>query len=249
MSKKVLSFVQLCSVSLSSQASGQDAVVAGVVFEDSDIRESGMFGDDRAGGIGLIESDLQKNVRARHEMAGRLGEDSAMNGQAVDAAVEGGQRFVLAHAAIQLGNLRTGNVRRIGDQQLKRLAIGQAIQRGEKIAVLHRDAIGQTQAHQVFASDGDGFFADIGGHDDRLLDVVGDCGGDAAAAGAEVQDSRGFQAGLMADELNDVFNQRFGIRARIRTSRVTWNSRLKKWARPVRYATGSSSAARRTSSR
>lgn len=173
-----------------------------------------MFGGELAGDLGLVEGDFQENVGAGQKMSGGFGEDSTMNGQAVRATVESSQRFVFAHAAVQLGNLGRGNIWRIGDQQVIRLAIGPAIQRRKKIALLDGDAIRQTQAMQIFAGDGNGFFADVGGHDDRFLDVVSDGGGDATAAGAKVQDSRGFQTRLMPDELNDIFHERFGIRAR-----------------------------------
>ena len=54
--------------------------------------------------------------------------------------------------------------------------------------------------------------------------------GDAAAAGAEVE-LPGRPAPSGGDGLDDVFDQRFGIGAGMRTSRVTSNSRLKMAAR------------------
>ena len=55
--------------------------MARVIFEYSHIRKSCIFAGKSAGRIRLIERDLQKNLRAGHETAGRFGEYSAMESQ------------------------------------------------------------------------------------------------------------------------------------------------------------------------
>ena len=58
--------------------------------------------------------------------------------------------------------------------------------------------------------------------------------GDEPLNGAEVEDSGTFQVRVVADELNDVFDEGLGVGAGDEDVSVTSNSRLKKWSRPVR---------------
>src|SRR5689334_22968908 len=80
---------------------GEDAVVARMVFEDADLVPVAAAFGEVAGGGALVELDFEKDAAARVQARGGFGEDPAVEVQAVGAAVEGPDRFVLADAAVE----------------------------------------------------------------------------------------------------------------------------------------------------
>ena len=99
-------------------------------------------------------------------MRRRIGQNSAVNRHAVEAAVQRGQRFVFADAPVELGDLGGGNVRGIGDEKMERLAIDHAMQR-RKRSPSSTATRGRGQDGRGFLGDGDGGGADVCGDNDR----------------------------------------------------------------------------------
>ena len=173
-----------------------------------------MAGGDVFDGGSLVELDFEKNSPAGDEALGGAGEDAAMDDQPIEPAVERGERLVVADVAVEFFNLCGRHIRGVGDDQMKRLRIGLAGDGIEEIAGFDGDAITQAEAFDVTPRDGDGGLGDVGREDGRVLESMRNGGGDAGGAGAEVQDARGFEAGLVARELDDVFHECFGVGSR-----------------------------------
>src|SRR5438128_377523 len=114
----------------------QDSISPAVILQDAHVVERRVFGGDLLGGLALVESDFQENPAGGFEVLGCGLKDSAMKRQAVQAAVEGGDRFVVTHAAVQRFDLSARNVRRIRHDQMKRARIDALRNRLEQITLL-----------------------------------------------------------------------------------------------------------------
>jgi len=134
-----------------------------------------------------------------------------MDDQPIGSAVEGEHRFIFANAFVQAGKLIAGDVRRVGDDQIKRSGIDHFFDRVEQIADLDHHAVGQTQLLDVFFGNRSRLFTDIGRQHDCGLQIFRNRGGDATAARAEIQHPWCFQPRLMPNGLQNIFHQRFGI--------------------------------------
>jgi hypothetical protein len=187
--------------------------VAGVVFEDADVVVAGGLLGQVAGEGALIEGDFEEEAAAGVQARKGFFEDSAVEGEAVGAAVEGGFGFVVTDAAVEGFDLGAGDVGRVGDDQIEGLGVDDGFEGGEEVAFFDGDAAGEAEAVEVAAGDGGGGGADLGGDDDGGLEAVRDGGGDAPAAGAEVEDAGGVEDHLSADGLDDVFDEGFGVGA------------------------------------
>jgi hypothetical protein len=184
-----------------------------VIFENPRVRKRRVFPGNFPGRLRLIERDFQKNMRARQQSRRSLGEDSAMDHQAIQPAIERRHWLIFTHASIQPGNLAGRNIGRIGHQQMKRISIYQLIQRCKEVPLLHRHAAGQPEPLNIFAGHANRGFADVGGDHHRLFRILCDCRSNTSASRAEVENPGRFQARLTPDELNHIFHQRLGIRA------------------------------------
>jgi hypothetical protein len=67
----------------------------------------------------LVEADLEEEVAAGLEVARRLRDEAADDGEAVAAGRERDTRFVLAHLALESREVGLGDVGRIGDDDVE----------------------------------------------------------------------------------------------------------------------------------
>ena len=184
-----------------------------MIFENSYVVEVWVSVADLFCRCALVEGDFEIDASALYESICGTFQYTAVEEEAVGAAVEGYEGFVVFHAAIEGFDVGGGDVGRVGDDQLEGLGIDTVDEGCIEIALFDGDTAGEAEAFDVTAGDDDGFFAEIGGDDDRVFEMMADGGGDATAAGAEVEDAGRFHAGGVAGELEDIFHQRFGVGA------------------------------------
>src|SRR5687767_160738 len=101
----------------------QNSVVSAVVLEDFYVLELAVSRCDLAGEVALIVADFEVNPAAGGEAFGGAGEDSAVDGGAVEAAVEGADRLVVAHVSVEFFELAGGDVGRVADDQVEGLDV------------------------------------------------------------------------------------------------------------------------------
>src|SRR5262249_17466295 len=99
--------------------------------------------------ISLVELNLQVNASTRNHSLDRPLENGSMDDQSVDSTVQRRDRLIVANVAVKLFDLAAGNVRGIGEDQVKRPGIGQAGDRLVEVAWLDGHAIGKIQSFDI----------------------------------------------------------------------------------------------------
>src|SRR4051794_23556665 len=119
-------------------------------------------------------------------MVARLVDETVEDGEAPRAAVESDVWLVLPDADRQLRHVFGGDVRRIADDEVERLAGGQ---RCEEVSLKEANPLEDAMLLGVGASDREGVVADIDRGEVRGGQFFGERDRQAARAGAEVEDA------------------------------------------------------------
>jgi hypothetical protein len=152
-------------------------------------------------GLGLAEAELEGEEAAGAEDVGGLGDEAAVDVEAVWAGKEGGGGFVVADFGGKGVAVVFGDVGRVGDDGVE----GGGGEGGCEIGLKKLDAA--AEGGVVAGGDGEGGGGEVRG-DGLHAGFEGKCDADAAGAGADIEDSH---AGL--EEGEGEFDEEFGFGA------------------------------------
>src|SRR5712692_4624080 len=165
----------------------------------------------------LAGAELQHRAPARrHERRG-FHREPAVKAEAVTAAIQRQARIVAAHFRLERLNLGARHIGRIADEQIETQTRGQA---GETVAHVELNPFSHLMAGRVLPGDVQRCFGNVERVNAGLLAPQRQQDGQAAAAGAEIQDGgRRSAAGprLVAggvEKATGAFAEQFGFRAR-----------------------------------
>jgi hypothetical protein len=166
-----------------------------------DEADGGPAGEQCGEGVMLAVTDLECEQAVGCKGGAGLGDEAAIDGEAILASEESRAWFVVADLGMEGCAVGFGNVGRVGDEYFVPFSTGFAGGRGfwcialfaqavEQVGFEEGDAAGQVMAGGVFTGDGERGGRDVGGGDLRLRQMVCERDGDRAGAGADVEDSQ-----------------------------------------------------------
>ena len=140
-------------------------------------------------GGALAEADLEGEEAAGAEGVEGLGDEAAVEREAVGAGVEGERGFVVADLGGEGGGVGVGDVGRVGDDGVEGRCFGG--QGCEQIAFEEADAGGEAELRGVGAGDGEGGGREIGCGDVGVREILRQSEGDGSGACADVCNMEG----------------------------------------------------------
>src|ERR1035441_2883252 len=176
------------------------------VGDEFDLAEGGGC-QQRGDGFGLAEADFESKEAALDERGEGRGDEAAVDFEAVVSGEEREGGFVVADLDGERGAVGQGNVGRVGGDDLEMLA-GDG---REQIAFKEPNVAGNAVSSRVLARDCQGGGGQIDSGDLRMRQMMSEGYGDAAGAGAHIDDARSWKAGGQFEGLLD---QVLGLGAR-----------------------------------
>ena len=134
----------------------------------------------------MSETDFERNVASGGERCEGVGDEAAIDIEAIAACKEGQRRFVVAHFNGERGAVGMRHVGGIGYDDVEDF-IGD---RGEQVSLEKANAGSDAVHFRIFARDVDGGGGKIGSCDVCLGQLVSERDGDCSRAGADVNDAR-----------------------------------------------------------
>ena len=140
------------------------------------------------------------------------GEEAAVDVETLGAGEEGGVGFVLEDFVGHGGGFVEGDVGRVGDDDVEgREGLEQG--RGEEVGLEEGDVVGEAEAGGVVLGDGKGRGVEVGSGDARGGKLGGECEGNGAGAGADVEDVGPAESGAGSNPVENGFNEELGFGA------------------------------------
>jgi hypothetical protein len=161
-------------------------------------------------GFALAVAELEGEKAAGFEGLVGLGDEAAVDVEAVGAGEEGLSGFVLADLRVEVGCFRDRNVRRVADDGVEVAVLLGGWEGGEEVGEEEADAGGEVVGGGVGFGDGQGFGGEVERGDLGLREVGGERDGDGSGAGADVGDGDG---PVVWEALEDGFDEVLGLGA------------------------------------
>jgi hypothetical protein len=190
-----------------------------------EIRPLGRF-EERADSGETVVAEFDNEEAAGFEVTRGLRYELPVEFVAFFAAEEGGGGFVVADFGWEVAHLFSADVGRVGDYEIEEkrcTTSGGSRERVEQIGFEECDAIRKAEAGGAALGDDEGGGGDVGGVDQGAGEFFGECDGDAARAGADVDDGETFtgEFGIAAraefadgQAVESYFDEVLGFRAR-----------------------------------
>lgn len=154
--------------------------------------------------LALADFEREKAVGLKQALG--LGDEAAVDIEAVGACKESGNWLVLADLGMEAGAVSGGNVRRIADDSVEG---GPGGQRGEEIGTEEANPVGYVVIFGVELGDVESFGGEVESRDVGFGEMDGQGDGDGSRPGAYVGDGDGMVVG---DASEDGFDKVLGLR-------------------------------------
>jgi hypothetical protein len=148
--------------------------------------EASPVGEQGGDGLALALADFEGEEAGGFERGTRLGDEAAIDVEAVDAGEECGGRFVVTDLGVEGVAVGGGDVGWVGDDGVEGGIAGR--ERFEQVGGDESDAAGEVVADGVRGGNFERGGRDIDRRDAGIGQVVGECDGDGTGTGADVED-------------------------------------------------------------